>query len=153
LSSLLIIGGTGFFGKSIIDSYKRGLLNEFNISKILVLARNIDKFRLEFPELIINGVELISGDISSITSLPEADFVIHAATSTQMNDYKFSSNNEGKINIERSVSNYCCIAPNFHFNSKILYCSSGAVYGKQPLNIEKVDENFPFQQNLSELSI
>jgi dTDP-glucose 4,6-dehydratase len=153
LASLLIIGGTGFFGKSILDSYKRGLLNEFNISKILVLARNIDKFRLEFPELIINGVELISGDISSITFLPEVDFVIHAATSTQMNDYIQTSDNLGIKSIEKSISNYCSLAPNFHFNSKILYCSSGAVYGKQPVNIDKIEENFPFQQNLNDLSI
>jgi len=46
LKSLLIIGGTGFFGKSILDSFKRGLLSEFNISKIIILARNIDKFKL-----------------------------------------------------------------------------------------------------------
>jgi dTDP-glucose 4,6-dehydratase len=48
LPSLLIIGGTGFFGKSILDSFKRGVLNDFNITKILVLARNTDKFKVEF---------------------------------------------------------------------------------------------------------
>lgn len=152
LKSLLIIGGTGFFGKSILDSFKRGLLSEFNISKIIILARNIDKFKLEFPELIIDGVEFIKGDISIINSLPETDFVIHAATSTNMNHYNQKSNNVGKNNIEKSVSNYCILAPKFHYNSKILYCSSGAVYGKQPLNIEKIDENFPLQKDLSNLS-
>ena len=148
----MIIGGTGFFGKSILDSFKRGLLNDFNITKILVLARNTDKFKVEFPELNFDRVELINGDISSVSSLPEADLVIHAATSTNMNDYNQKSNNAGKNNIEKAVSNYCILAPNFHSNSKILYCSSGAVYGKQPLNIEKIDENFPLQQDISDLS-
>jgi nucleoside-diphosphate-sugar epimerase len=151
LPSLFIIGGTGFFGKSILDSFKRGLLNEFNITKILILARNTEKFMLEFPELIFTGVELINGDISNISSLPDADFVIHAASSTNMNDY--NSDNANKINIEKSVLNYCNLAPIFHSNSKILYCSSGAVYGKQPLDIEKIDENFELRNDLNDLSV
>ncbi len=149
--SLLIIGGTGFFGKSILDSFKRGLLNEFNITKILVLARNTYKFKLEFPELYFNGVELINSDISTIKNLPLADYVIHAATSTKMSDYseeEFTSEYK-----EKSVENYCKLAPIFHTNSKILYCSSGAVYGKQPLDIETIDESYPFQQDLSSFSI
>ena len=151
--SLLIIGGTGFFGKSILDSFKRGLLSEFNISKIIILARNIDKFKLEFPELNIDGVELIKGDISNFKSLPVVDFVIHAATSTNMNDYSHIYKNAGKNNIEKAVSNFCNLATSYHSKSKILFCSSGAVYGKQPLNIEKIDENFPLQENLSNLSV
>ena len=151
MSSLLIIGGTGFFGKSILDSFKRGLLVEFNISKIFVFSRNTDKFRLEFPELIFNGVELINGDISNIKSLPISDFVIHAASSTNMKDY--NSENIGKIITEKTVLNYCSLAPIFHNNSKILYCSSGAVYGKQPLNLEKIDEKFKFRQDLSDLPV
>jgi nucleoside-diphosphate-sugar epimerase len=152
-NSLLIIGGTGFFGKSILDSFKRGLLTDFNVSKIIVLSRNIDQFKINYPELCFKGVELLNGDISIIESIPYADFVIHAATSTMMNDYKDISNNLGKNNTERSITNYCNIAHNYHYKSKILYCSSGAVYGKQPLNIEKLDEDFPFLQNLSDLSI
>lgn len=151
--SLLIIGGTGFFGKSILDSFKRGLLEDFKINKILVLARNTDKFKIEFPELNIRGVEFINGDISKLKSLPVVDFVIHAATSTNMNDYNQIYNNLGKNNIEKAVSNYCNLATLYHSKSKILYCSSGAVYGKQPLNIEKIDENFPLQENLSNLPI
>ena len=151
--SLLVIGGTGFFGKSILDSFKRGLLKEFNINKIFVLARNTDKFKLEFPELNFNGIELINGDITSIVSLPETDFVIHAATSTFMNNYNDISNNAGKNNIEKSVTNYCSLATKYHLKSKILYCSSGAVYGKQPLNIGKINEKFPFQKNLGKLPI
>ena len=150
--SLLVIGGTGFFGKSILDSFKRGLLNQFNIAKIIILARNTEKFIKEYTELYFKGVDFINGDISKISSLPESDYVIHAATSTNMNDYNQISNNVGKNNIEKSVSNYCVLAPKFHSNSKILYCSSGAVYGKQPLNLEKIDENFPLQKDLSNLS-
>ena len=148
--SLLIIGGTGFFGKSILDSFKRGQLNEFNITKIIVFARNTNKFKLEFPELYFNGVEFINGDISTTKSLPIADYVIHAASSTNMKDY---INNDSKNNIEKPVTNYSNIAPQYHSKSKIIYCSSGAVYGKQPLNVEKIDENFKFQYDLSDFSL
>ena len=34
--SLLIIGGTGFFGKSIIDSLQRGLLAPYGVDRLLV---------------------------------------------------------------------------------------------------------------------
>jgi nucleoside-diphosphate-sugar epimerase len=150
--SLLIIGGTGFFGKSILDSFKRGLLNEYNITKILVLARNTDKFKLEFPELFFNGVELINGDISTISSLPKTDFIIHAASSTNMTDYKYIYENKGRENIENAVTNFCNLASKFHLRSKIIYCSSGAVYGKQPLNIEKIDEDFMFEIDLKDFT-
>jgi dTDP-glucose 4,6-dehydratase len=152
VSTLLIIGGTGFFGKSILDSYGRGILQKFNISKIFILARNADKFKLEFPELLSDNVELISGDISTISKLPIVDFVIHAASSTNMNEYKKGQEEIGKKSIENSVTNYCRIAPNFHSKSKILYCSSGAVYGKQPIHLENIDEKFEFQSDLSNLS-
>ena len=147
-----MIGGTGFFGKSILDSFQRGLLQDFNISKIYILARNTDKLRSEYPELISDKVELINGDISKIKFLPAADFVIHSATSTNMNEYKHDQENIGKKSIEDSVSNYCKIAPLFHSKSKILYCSSGAVYGKQPIDIEHIDEEFEFQTDLSAFS-
>jgi nucleoside-diphosphate-sugar epimerase len=151
--SLLIIGGTGFFGKSILDSFKRGLLLNYNIVKVIVLARNTDKFKLEYPELCFKGVEFINGDISNINFLPNAEFVIHAASSTNMIHYNDNSKNVGKNNIENSVSNYCKIAHKYHYKSKIIYCSSGAVYGKQPLDVEKIDENFKFIKDLTSLSI
>ena len=51
--TLLIIGGTGFFGKSILDSFARGLLLKYEISKIIILSRSGDKFQLKHPEFKI----------------------------------------------------------------------------------------------------
>ena len=42
MSSLLVIGGTGFFGKSILDSYRRGRLQKWKITKVYIFARNDD---------------------------------------------------------------------------------------------------------------
>ncbi len=149
---LLLIGGTGFFGKSFLDANKRNLLNEFGITKIIVIARNIDKFKVEYPELISSNVEFISGDIGTLNELPYADYIIHAATSTNMSDYIGKGEHLSTNNIKNSVSNYCKIASTIHYNSKILYCSSGAVYGKQPIDLETISEDYNFTSDLSELS-
>jgi len=142
--SILIIGGTGFFGKSILHSFQRSLLTPYGIDRILVVARNIDHFAIDFPELIDDRVELIKIDISRTIALPDADIVIHAAASTDARYYKVNPKGE-KLNIEQSTSNYCQLVQRSQNTSKIVYCSSGAVYGQQPENLEKMDEDFQFQ--------
>ena len=141
MTKLLIIGGTGFFGKSILDSFQRNLLSNFGIDRIVVGARNIESFQNNFPELIDHRITVIKMDISSIRKLPDADIVIHAAASTDASDYRINPNGE-KRNIEQSTINYCQLAQLYHRASKIVYCSSGAVYGQQPDDLEKMDEDF-----------
>lgn len=142
---LLIIGGTGFFGKSILDSFIKNKLKIFNINHVTVLARSIDRFIEDYPNFSTHSkIHFIKGDIKTVDNLPYADFVVHAATSTNENDYRLNSYKE-RLNTEKGVSNYIKIAKKIHKKSKIVYCSSGAVYGKQPSNIEKIDENYPFQ--------
>ena len=130
MASLLIIGGTGFFGKSILDGYKRELLNSWKIDKVIIMSRNAIDFKQNYPELVSSGVEFLVGDISTIDFLPEADFVIHAAASTDTSRYIFHSEEE-KNNIIAGTLNYCKLAKKFHKKSRIVYCSSGAVYGHQ----------------------
>ena len=143
MATLLIIGGTGFFGKSILDSYKRELLNSWKIDKVIIMSRNANEFKQNFPELVSNGVEFLIGDISTIDFLPEADFVIHAAASTDSSRYIFHSEEE-KNNVISGISNYCRLAVKFHKNSRIVFCSSGAVYGFQPENLKFLKEDDDF---------
>lgn len=128
MSSLLIIGGSGFFGKSILDSYKRGLLKKWDINSIYILARNAKNLACENPELINQSVLLINGDISTCESLPKADYVIHAAANTDAARYVNTPDLEKK-NIINGTSNFCRLAKKYLRDSKILYVSSGAVYG------------------------
>jgi len=141
MASLLIIGGSGFFGKSILDAYSRGLLNSWEIDSIRILSRNATRLKLEFPSLIDKSIELINGDISTCHELPVADYVIHAAASTDAANYLARPEVEKK-NIQAGTYNYCNLAKKFHRNSRILYCSSGAVYGQQPANLEYLVEEF-----------
>jgi len=140
MATLLIIGGTGFFGKSILDAFKRGLLTPWNINKVLAMSRNAEALRVDAPELISKDVELINGDIATIDYLPQADFVIHAAASTDASRY-LSQGDEERKNIISGTLNYCKLAIKFHKNSKIVFCSSGAVYGYQPESVERLEEN------------
>jgi nucleoside-diphosphate-sugar epimerase len=155
MSTLLIIGGSGFFGKSILDAYWRGLLVPWGINKIIIMARNATTTLKNYPELIFPSnidsergevfnrvVELIDADICSCTSLPFAEYVIHAAASTDARDYLSRPQIE-RENIQKGVSNFCDLAKTYLRKSKILYVSSGAVYGQQPKDVVFLKEDAP----------
>lgn len=141
MASLLIIGGSGFFGKSFLDGYKRGLLAPWGIDLVLIMARKADKLKQTNPELLDDSVVLINSDITNCSELPAADYVIHAAASTDAVNYLSRPEIEKK-NIQAGTYNYCELAKKFHHNSRILYCSSGAVYGQQPLSLECIYEEY-----------
>lgn len=149
MSTLLVIGGTGFFGKSILDSFKRGRLEKWGIERVIAMSRNAESLRIEAPQLISSGVELYSADITTTAILPAADIVIHAAASTDASKY-ISRPLEEQKNIQAGTYNYCSLAKTFHANSKILYVSSGAVYGKQPEGMTHISEDY-VPKDLSEL--
>lgn len=139
MKTLLVIGGTGFFGKSILDAFSRGLLQPWDVTHIIVMSRNTQVLQQETPQLIAKDVTLLSADITTTDSLPYADFVIHAAASTDVRDYISRPESE-KNNIQAGTYNYCELAKNFHRKSKIVYISSGAVYGVQLPSIDQLDE-------------
>jgi len=141
MASLLIIGGSGFFGRSILDAFQRDLLKPWAINKIIIFARHPEILLKECPMLIDSRVELIVGDISLTNYLPEADYVIHAAASTDLRDY-LSKPDQEKTNIEKGTQHYCELALEYHKNSKIVYISSGAVYGPQPKGMDKLSEDY-----------
>ena len=141
MKTLLVIGGTGFFGKSILDAYSRNLLAPWHISKVIVISRNATKLLHDTPDLVGPNIELYSADITNTEGLPLADYVIHAAASTDVRNY-LSSPEDEKKNIQAGTYHYCDLASIHHANSKIVYVSSGAVYGVQPPNLDQIDESF-----------
>jgi nucleoside-diphosphate-sugar epimerase len=141
MKTLLLIGGTGFFGKSFLDFYKRGFLARWGITKVLILSRNAERLKIESPELLDSSIQLLTGDVGQINSLPNADYIIHAAASTDARSYLSKPETE-KRNIQAATYNYCELAKLTHSNSKILYVSSGAVYGPQPSNLQLLSEAY-----------
>lgn len=143
MASLLVIGGTGFFGKSILDAFQRNLLEKWDVDNLIIMARNPDELKKNHSQLITSKVKLLKGDIATINELPFADYVIHAAASTDARNYHLAPLKE-RSNIIRGTLNYCELAKKFHQKSKIVYVSSGAVYGTQPHDLEKIPEDFDF---------
>jgi dTDP-glucose 4,6-dehydratase len=137
MKSILIIGGSGYVGKSILDAFSRNLLN--GINKIYVLSRNASKLAITNPELININIFLIDDDIRTCKELPHTDFIIHAAATTDSNKYINNPSTE-KINIISAVENFAYLLQKNNRKSKILYISSGAVYGNQPINNTEIDE-------------
>jgi nucleoside-diphosphate-sugar epimerase len=138
---LLILGGSGFFGKSILDAYKNGYLRCHDIEKITIVSRSATSLAVDVPFLIDESINLVSADISNCNSLPVADLVIHAAASTDASRYLHHPEKE-TLNALAGMSNFCNLARSYLRNSKILFTSSGAVYGNYSPNIEFIDEGY-----------
>jgi dTDP-glucose 4,6-dehydratase len=140
MATLLVIGGSGFFGKSILDMFQRGKLARWNIDKVIAISRNAKRLKIETPELVQGNVDILELDITIANSLPEADYVIHAAASTDARNYVTAGEKERK-NIQAGTLNYCRLAKKYK-NTKTLYVSSGAVYGTQPPEIMQIEESY-----------
>jgi dTDP-glucose 4,6-dehydratase len=149
MKTLLIIGGTGFVGKSFLECFVKNRLKNFGVTKIIILARKVHKFKKNFPLLINKNVEILKADISNIEKLPFADLIIHAAASTEENKY-LDNKKEQIIDNFRNVRNFLnIIKKKSTKNCKILFLSSGAVYGKIK---EKKDSNENNEYDISKVN-
>jgi len=129
LKTLLIIGGSGFFAKSIIDNiYYYSFFKK--IKNIILLSRGINKIKIDGRVNNQIKIRTIRADIARLEKIPFADYVIYCAINYNYDeDYK-------------AVKNYLNLAKEYHLDSKILYISSGAVYGKQLQSTKGFKENY-----------
>lgn len=105
------------------------------------MSRNAEKLQIEAPNLLSSKVVLYSADIGNLKQLPDADYIIHAAASTDEKSYLNQPELE-KQNIHAATHNFCKLILNTApGNNKILYISSGAVYGYQPVNLKYLTED------------
>jgi dTDP-glucose 4,6-dehydratase len=141
-SKIFITGGTGFFGSWLLETFVYA--NEFLKlnSRAVVLTRNSQKFSKKMPHIANHSsIELIEGDVVNF-EYPEGRFshIFHAATETnaQINNVEpfkmFNTIVEGTMHV-LEFSKYSNA-------NKLLYISSGAVYGAQPSDILNVQETF-----------
>ena len=87
MKNITFIGGSGFFGKSFIDGFNRGVLKTFKIKKIYVISRNPGVLK-KHKELNFKNVKLIRGDISKMKKLPKTDSIIYGAENVAKRFYK-----------------------------------------------------------------
>lgn len=142
-ASIFLTGGTGFFGRWLLESFIRANeAFELNAS-VLILTRNLEGFRKKAPHLVANpAIKFHLGDVRDY-AFPEGRFshIIHAATTNAVATFnnedplvKFDTAAQGtRRTLDFAVR---CEA------SKFLLTGSGSVYGKAPTGMTHITEDY-----------
>jgi len=141
---LFITGGTGFFGRWILESLIQANDRLGVRTSAVVLTRDPAAFRRDAPELATNAaVTLHAGDLARF-SFPDGEFshVLHMGTTSSLATF----NNEEPLakfeNIVHGTERTLELAVQCRAR-KFLLTSSGAVYGTQPPEVLHISEDFP----------
>lgn len=145
-ANIFLTGGTGFIGVWLLELFKHA--NErldLDIS-VVILTRSIDSFSRKMPHLASNpAFSFVEGNVIDfffdiVTSSRPFTHMIHAAT-----DASADVNENNPLLMFDTVVSGTRHALDFAVAKKIpriLYLSSGAVYGRQPWEMELVPETW-----------
>ena len=133
---IFFTGGTGFFGKSILDYLKRH--PDFRAGdEWTILSRDPEKFKVRNASLLEQDreIDFVAGDVRDFKVEGRYDEIIHAATAavTTLSDEEMTST------IVEGTQHVLAFAKTCGAK-KILLTSSGAVYGPQ---VAPVGEDAP----------
>lgn len=136
---LFVTGGTGFFGRWLLAVLARAH-EAYDISAT-VLTRDPDAFRNACPDLADHpAIALVRGDVRWF-EFPKGRFthVVHAATDTSAAaDADAANLIDSIVGGTARVLEFASAAG----ASRLLYVSSGAVYGPQPADLERIPEAY-----------
>ncbi|MGA7158426.1 MAG: NAD(P)-dependent oxidoreductase [Acidobacteriaceae bacterium] len=139
---IFITGGTGFFGCWLLETFchinRRLALN----ARVTVLTRSPLAFAAKAPHLVSDAsVVMLKGDVRNF-SFPSGNFpfVIHAATEA-------SARQAAEAPLEMLTTILAGTQRTLEFaaghgTARFLLTSSGAVYGRQPQEVEHISESY-----------
>ena len=149
---IFVTGGTGFVGCWLLESFLFANQQLHLKASISILTRKPSAVRINLAHLMTDkSVTLIEGDIRNFAyPINQYSHIIHAATETRpppdiIDPFeKFTSNIDGT----RKILDFA------HFSgaSRLLYTSSGAIYGRQPPEMTHVQELYPGAPETTDLT-
>lgn len=130
MHSLALIGGSGFIGKSIIDYIDKNKGTNLKIKKIYSYQQK------KFSHITKNiQLEFINKDFLNVRKLPDLDYIIFLIKSDTFKKSKLIYNHFEKKLLQLTKK------------PKVLYLSSGVVYGFNSANI-KIKESKPIKMKI-----
>jgi nucleoside-diphosphate-sugar epimerase len=137
---IFITGGTGFFGHWLLESLLHAN-RELSLNvRATVLTRSAPRFTASSPHIVRDpAVTLLNGDIRTFPFV-DAGFthIIHAATDSAPPDVPYAlaeSILEGTRRVlQLALANQ---------TKRLLYVSSGAVYGRNITDVTRIPETYP----------
>jgi len=134
--NILITGGTGFVGTWLVESFVWANERLQLDARAFLLTRNPDAFRAKAPQAANHSsIHFLMGDARSFT-YPDGEFpfVIHAATE--------QGHAPGTFDLDLQATKHVLEFARTHATKRLLFTSSGAVYGRQPPNWTHIPEEY-----------
>lgn len=140
---LFLTGGTGFFGRWMVESFLYCNQALELDARMTILSRDPERFMASARHLDFNSVRFIQGDIRNFV-FPDERFthVIHAAT--EASQVLNQENPLKMFDVIMQGTRRVLDLASHSGTSRLLYVSSGAVYGPQPHEISHVGEEMFF---------
>jgi len=146
---ILITGASGFFGRWLIESllsaderYKLGV-------RMVALSRDPDRFQDGAPHLAGSALRWIRGSVATLEpgdlGGEKLDMVIHLATEADPRADPCAA----RAVITDGTRRALAVAARARAR-RFLFTSSGAVYGRQPADLERIDESYPGRPDLTD---
>ena len=147
--SIFVTGGTGFFGRWLLESFAYLNASLSLDARLVVLTRDAESFRRKAPSLAANAaISFVEGDVRSFNretvqeqlgaaAPPRFRFVVHAATAVSgAGAYDSLKAVETIVDGTRAALAFALASGTERF----LFTSSGAVYGPQPADVHHITE-------------
>ncbi len=126
MKKLLILGGSGYVGSSFVNNGINQNLTKHKINEIFIVSRKNKVIKKKYKHIKIN---YISKNILNIKKLPQVDYVIYCLKHHNIRISENYFNHFNKLILKLSKK------------PKILFTSSGAVYGYNNKKIKNNENN------------
>lgn len=139
--SIMITGATGLIGSFIIDVLLYANKKNNSNIEIYAIGRNIERLKRRFEKANSNKLNYIEHDVNDkITFDLKIDYIIHAASNAYPAAFKNDPVGTMISNIvgTKRLLDY---ARN-HDTKRVMFISSGEVYGNDDIGIESFKENY-----------